>query len=55
MEKVDASMKNPFEKFTAQQEKVRKDAKEMEQKQIELEERQAQREEERDPVHDAVA
>ena len=45
MEKVEASMKNLFEKFTAQQEKVRKDAKEMEQKRIKLEERQAQREE----------
>ena len=41
-------MENLFEKFAAQQEMVQKDAREMEQKRIELEERQAQREEQRD-------
>ena len=41
-------MKHLYKKFSAQQEKARKEAREMEARRIELEERQGQREEERD-------
>ena len=41
-------MKQLYEKFLAQQEKARKEAREMEANRMELEEKQAQREEERD-------
>ena len=54
VEKMENTMKQLYEKFSAQQEKALKEAKEMEARRIELEERQAQREE-RDTVFDVVA
>ena len=47
MKKLENAMKQLYEKFSAQQEKGLKEAREMEARRIELEERQAQRKEER--------
>ena len=54
VKKMENAMKPLYEKFSAQQEKAMKEARKMEARRIELEERQAQREE-RDTVYDVVA
>ena len=45
MEKMENTMKQLYEKFSAQQEEAHKEAKEMKAKRIALEEKQAQRKE----------
>ena len=55
VEKMENTMKQLYEKFSAQQEKACKEASEMEAKRMELKEKQAQREEERDSVSNVDA
>ena len=55
VEKMENTMKQLYEKFSAQQENACKEAREMEAKRMKLKEKQAQREDKRDTVSNVDA